>query len=397
MAKGILNIELLGSFRITISEKSIPIDAWRSKKALMLLKYLAANSGKKTPGDVLIDLFWPNNDLEGASRSMHTTIYYLRKTLQDYSPDNIDGSTWIRFTNGLYWLNLENGVVLDIKVFRRLVEESVFLEDEEPEKALAASLKALKLYRGHFLLEYPYIDWTVELREHYHEKYIELVLRAGRLLMELKQDFQEAARIARVALGHDPYREALHQLLLRSLIGMGRFPEAVMQYNDFSKALADEFGLEPRAETKNLLNKIRQNSVSPNDAESTEEGCGVLLCDRKAFELILQKRRETKESRPPAMLMSIVLNRTGTYSDVGVVMGKLRRSMRSGDVITRWAKKMAVVLLEDTDELGADVVRRRLSIVFNPQSFTIRQHGLAGGEKVLNRLSGELEMSWASS
>lgn len=64
---------------------------------------------------------------------------------------------------------------------------------KKPRQALKACLDALELYRGgEFLAEDLYAEWAQEYREHYHKLYVELVLRAGRLLLDHKSDPKKA-------------------------------------------------------------------------------------------------------------------------------------------------------------------------------------------------------------
>ena len=55
-----LQIGLLGSFTLIVDGKPVESDVWTSKKALAMLKYLAARPGRRIPTDVLIELLWPD-------------------------------------------------------------------------------------------------------------------------------------------------------------------------------------------------------------------------------------------------------------------------------------------------------------------------------------------------
>ena len=60
-----LSISLLGQFKFSIGNREVSLSEWKSTKALMILKYLAANrSHGFIPREVLIEMLWPNQDLK---------------------------------------------------------------------------------------------------------------------------------------------------------------------------------------------------------------------------------------------------------------------------------------------------------------------------------------------
>ena len=282
-----LSLELLGPFRMHMAGQNLPTEKWKSKKALLLLKYLATRYGEKVPSEVLIDVLWSDKDFKTSIHTLHSTIYSLRKTLRDHTPTALPPPQWIQSGDGLYWLDPSERVSIDVQDFLKLIRESEHKERPDPERSLETGLQALALYRGTFLPENIYDEWTQSVRRTCCTKYVELALRTGRLLVAIRRDYKGAAAICRTALRHDPYREELYQLLMGCLIAMGRSPEAILQYNNCAKILRDEFGLEPCAELKALLKAIREGSAAAEEsAECIQaEVGGVLACDRAVFEM----------------------------------------------------------------------------------------------------------------
>ena len=125
-----LSLRLLGPFHLSIAGQEVPIESWKSRKALSLLKYLATRYGEKVPGDVLIDFLWPDSEYEAAVHTLHTTMYLLRKTLRDHTPRHLACHNWIEFSNGLYWLDTSQKVFIDVKAFSELYRESEDLEKQ---------------------------------------------------------------------------------------------------------------------------------------------------------------------------------------------------------------------------------------------------------------------------
>ena len=358
----ILSLELLGPFRVKILGEEIPIQNWISKKALLLLKYLAAKYGEKTPSDLLIDLFWPDSDFESAGANLHTTVYFLRRVLKEHTSGQKGCTDWIESANGLYWLRVSERVRIDVHDFTRLSRESETLVRQAPLKALEVGLTALELYRGSFLPEDLYADWAEEIRHSLQIRYVELAVRISRLLIEYTRDYKEAARISRQALGQDPYREELHQMLIRSLMALGRYPEAVRQYNSCAKILEEEFGVKPSGETQALLQQTNRPAASKQTSLPTVWGTDqMLVCERANFESILNfEQRRLQRTGQPAVVMTIALDEMAAEKHLEAIFAALAKSMRKNDVVTQWSPRLLLILLPGTDQNGALLVQGRI-------------------------------------
>src|SRR5690625_4811072 len=106
-----LSIKCLGSFAVKVDNEIITLEQLKSKKALTLLKYLAAKQGEKVSLDSIVEVLWPGSTVEMSTNNLYTTIYNLRTTLD---PAKTRAHTWIRNSNGLYWLDLTKDCYLDI-------------------------------------------------------------------------------------------------------------------------------------------------------------------------------------------------------------------------------------------------------------------------------------------
>lgn len=143
-----LRLELLGPFQVKVAGETLPMECWKSRKALLLLKYLATRYGEKTPSDILIDLLWPDYEFEVSMHNLHTTMYFLRRTLKDQTPRNLPCTDWVLFSNGLYWLDTTGSVSVDVQDFLRLCLESEGAEQLDPDKSLEIGLRGLEALAG---------------------------------------------------------------------------------------------------------------------------------------------------------------------------------------------------------------------------------------------------------
>ncbi|HHY10380.1 MAG TPA: hypothetical protein GX528_07425 [Firmicutes bacterium] len=348
-----LSLRLLGPFRLEVYGNVVPDKNWKSKKALLILKYLAARYQEKIPSDVLIDMFWQDADFETASRNLHGTVHLLRKTLREYTPNGFIKPPWIQFGNGLYWLEAQENVFLDLQRFATSSKKSELLEEKKPRQALAACLAALELYRGSFLAEDLYLEWAGEIREYYHKQYLEIVLRTSKLLLDYEFNPKKAASICESALKHEPYLEELHQMLIRSYISMERFPNAILHFNAYAKALSEEFGLEPSAKTKILLQEIKDPHFRERIKPTTAK-----ICEREIFEATLSRFAATKQ---PLTLLAIAFDDSKQARKyTGEILSLLTKSLRKDDLATQWSPLLFVVFLSDSDKKCALLIQERI-------------------------------------
>lgn len=194
-----LQIGLLGPFYLLIDQKKVEHNVWKSKKALTMLKYLAARHGQRVSSDSLIELLWPDNEDVDSTRNLHTAVWYVRRTLAETFEDNPLVESPLRYSNGAYWLELGGGCI-DTELFESYAKVSKQLEHANPEMALLYCEAALQLYRDDFLCDEPYEDWTIARRAEYRELFFQVTLRTAQLLIKHRASFLEAATLCREAI-----------------------------------------------------------------------------------------------------------------------------------------------------------------------------------------------------
>ena len=76
-----LSISLLGSFQVTRDGK--PVTGFESAKERALLAFLAAESGRPHPREVLAELLWPERPPGVALANLRHVLANLRKAIAD--------------------------------------------------------------------------------------------------------------------------------------------------------------------------------------------------------------------------------------------------------------------------------------------------------------------------
>ncbi|MFW6265077.1 MAG: BTAD domain-containing putative transcriptional regulator [Bacillota bacterium] len=250
MPEAKMRIKILGSFRLIKDHNVYDDEIWKSKKALQIFKYLVSQQGKKVPKDIIMELFWPDNDLDQVA-NLHTTIYYIRKTLDQLHKGF---ASCLKSSKGLYSFESKDYCIIDINEFDNFYNLALNNHKEKKiDKALNLYYQTINLYQGDFLQEDLYDDWAYILRQEYREKYIDIILRTNYILSKIQEKYIEANNICEKGLNIDPYREELYRSIIYNYIKSNNYIYAIKRYKEYSKMLEQEFDLEPVQEIKELF------------------------------------------------------------------------------------------------------------------------------------------------
>lgn len=87
--------------------EEIAAGRWKSKKALMIFKYLIFRRMQwYTQRDVLVELIWPDEDPEKTRKRFHFALAALRKALEPELPRGVP-SSYILSSGDAYLLNID--------------------------------------------------------------------------------------------------------------------------------------------------------------------------------------------------------------------------------------------------------------------------------------------------
>lgn len=147
------------------------------------------------------------------------------------------------------------GDTLDLDVFERLVAEAGQARSAgRPETAAGRLREALALWRGPALAGVP--GPGAELRRPVlaHQRLSALTARAG-LDLELGRHREIQPELEGLVLAH-PLDEHLRRLLMTALYRCGRQADALATYRDCCRLLADELGVDPGPELRELYLRV---------------------------------------------------------------------------------------------------------------------------------------------
>ena len=257
-----LRIKLLGRFEVWREGQLLEAKAWPQRKTQTLLKVLLSERGQLFTQDQLIDTLFPDLDLDKATDNLHKRVSELRYVLE---PDlkKAAESQYILRTGQGYCFSKEAPCELDTEEFSKLCQVGQELERTERwSQALESYGQALELYRGPYLAEDAYEEWSLPQRERWREQYLQALGQMGECHARLRQ-YPQAIECCRKLIQEEPQRESAYRSLMVYQYYAGQPEEAVKTYEACAKALQEELETEPGRETQELHERIVSGDIPP--------------------------------------------------------------------------------------------------------------------------------------
>ena len=246
----LFRIQMFGPIRVFYWKQELGAASWRTVKSRHLLAYLA-HQDKPVSTDQILEDLWPHFDLDRASALFHTTLYYLRRLLQQFTHKEI-------IIRGSKRYQLRPGSVVSDRF--QFEERSHIALEKEMTAALAEELEAtVLLYRGDYLEDLDY-QWVIPTQERLRNLLIELRRKLAGYYLHNKM-YSRALIHLHQLMELIPYSESILKLLLTALAEKGDQLAVKKQYELFSKTIAEELGLQPSSEMAKFFAFISKKNM----------------------------------------------------------------------------------------------------------------------------------------
>jgi DNA-binding SARP family transcriptional activator/predicted ATPase len=268
-----LSVSLLGPFQVTLDGQ--PVTGFKSNKVRALLAYLCTEADRPHHREVLAGLLWPDWPNRDALSNLRYALSDLRRGIGDRTAE----PSFLLITRDTLQFNTASDYSLDVASFTELSEPNLVPTMDVGD--LSELEKATALYRGAFLEGFslpdaaPFEEWALLMRERLARQMSSALHRLA-AAHEERGEYEQAQEYARRELELDPWDEAAHRRLMRTLALGGQRSAALAQYETCRRLLAEELGVEPADETSRLHEQISDGTlaapaplVSPPDVDST--------------------------------------------------------------------------------------------------------------------------------
>lgn len=237
-------LRILGPVELRAPDGRVLREVLGQPKRIALLAYLAAARPLGYHSrDTLLNLLWPECDQEHARAALRQALYVVRRGL---GSDVVVGCG-----DSVLGVN-PNRLWCDVNAFERAV-------------ASRDDSKALKLYQGE-LLEGFHISGAPEFERWVDRERARLSTNAAAAALRLARteekqgDLLHALHWTRRLLDVSPEDECALRRMIDLLHRLGDRASAMRIYNEFTRRLKQDYGLDPSVETRQLMATIRSGT-----------------------------------------------------------------------------------------------------------------------------------------
>ncbi|MFJ6076595.1 AfsR/SARP family transcriptional regulator [Streptomyces sp. NPDC093065] len=228
----------------------------------IVLAALVLNFGRVLDSSYLVDLIWAQGPPETARAQVQTCVSNLRKALSDTDAT-------IETQGRGYRLNIAPGAT-DVGEFRRLVAVArAAAQERNKAQAVKVLRQAAELWRGPCMAMVP-SDLLSRAAVQLDEERIEALEMCLGFELELGGHNRVVGELRQLITEY-PLRERLHVFLMKALHHSGRQAEALEAYRQVRELFAEELGLDPGKELRDLEAAILADERSLPEAVETEQ------------------------------------------------------------------------------------------------------------------------------
>jgi two-component SAPR family response regulator len=244
-----IRIQPLGGFNLWRNQQKIDTKEWGRDKTMQLLQYLISYRKKNAlHKEKIMDHLWEDwND-----RDFKVALHGINKVLEPSRLSRTEPS-YITRQGVSYQIDLEK-VWIDVEA----LENYIILGNKALEVdnliAKKAYQNAIDIYKGSYLPNRIYEDWTSEEREK-----TQLLILGGYITLAeilLVEKPIESIRLAQNALAIDATWEEAYRIQMQAYMAKGNRPQAIKTYMKCEVILEEEYGISPLPATKKLLQEI---------------------------------------------------------------------------------------------------------------------------------------------
>lgn len=256
-----LRVYLLGQFRIERQSegewRAIDSRTWNRRRARALLGCLLSNPGRRLGREQVMELLWPDLDIDVAANRLNGAVHELRQILEPEIARPA-ASRMLRLEHDVLELADSSHIWVDAEAFEDLIKEADITFDTEQREQLLE--EAAALYGGNYLLEELYSEWAAPRRDVLQRAWVGLLLHLADARAEHGAFVSAIEAIDRLRTA-DPTNETALQRLMLILTRLDRRGEALQIYRQHVAQLQRDYECEPLPETTTLYETLRKGQA----------------------------------------------------------------------------------------------------------------------------------------
>ena len=378
-----IRIQMMDQFMIYIDEKKTDQLVAKTQKGAALVQYLILHEGRQIPNNELLATLWDDEKNTNPENALKTMISRLRVQLNQIDPAL--GPCIVSDRGAYHWECCE-GMTVDLyeidELFTRI---AAFRINEDEQMDLYAQLQ--EKYVGDLLHHNEQYEWALSKATAMHNKYIAAIYDYIDLLKQ-RERYTDIVTVCRKALDVDSFDDKLHIELMGALVQINRTGEAMVQYKHVVQLNYRYLGIQPSDDLQEFYKSIVSAGKTldfnlesiRNELRESGEDRGAFVCEYSVFKEIFNLQMRNLERLGATMFLAIIMISPYNGEEIDTIrqdnlmtglLDILRKNLRKGDTITRFAPNIFALLLPTVNYNTGSMVLERIKRSFyrkNPNS-----------------------------
>jgi DNA-binding SARP family transcriptional activator len=243
----------LGTFTTLVNGREITSKDWGRDKTIQLIQFFITSRHRKgLHKEQILDRLWPDAGMDEGNRDFKVAYHGINKALEPNRKSREESKYLVR--QGLTYQLNETKIWIDSEAFDQALTIANHFQSTDKEAASAALNYAAALYKGVYLPNRIFEDWSSLERERLQLLAINAMIALGEMKLDSNPD--ESIRLAQEALLIDATWEEAYRLQMMAYQQKGNRPQVIKTFNTCSKVLDEEFGIEPLPETVAVYEEV---------------------------------------------------------------------------------------------------------------------------------------------
>lgn len=365
-----ISVRMLGAFSIFCDGKRVVLGRNSTAKFTQLLQIVWLNMDRGVSKQQIVEALYGDDELSNPNNSFNNLLFQMRKQMVAAGLPRRDYITKI---GRLYFPDPGIELQVDVHEFCESIQKA--RETDQESRKEEAYSQAFSLYQGELLPEEETLPFVITESVRLAGAFSEAVRYLGERAKEQK-DFDKMNLIYEKAAQIYPDNDWQADQI-EALIGKGSYTEALSLYDKTVSRYADEMGIPPSEKLLESYRKMSQKITSPTghiyDIQTSlqeDPVSGAYYCSYPSFidtYHVLERNMERMGNSVFLLLCTLVdyagkpiRNKDKLDEHSETFRGCIGRSLRRGDIFTKYSASQYLVLLVGSSKEGCDVVARRI-------------------------------------
>lgn len=365
-----MSVQMLGTFSIYYNGEKVVPGRNSTAKFIQLLQVVWLNMDKGVSKQQILEALYGDEELSNPNNSFNNLLFQMRKQMVATGLPRRDYVTKI---GRMYFPDPGIVLKLDVHEFCEAVKAARNAGQEwQKEEAYRC---AFSLYQGELLPEEGTLPFVITESVRLGNAFSEAVRYLGEKAKS-RMDYDEMYRIyEKAALIYPDNDWQADQI--EALIGRGAYSEALQLYDRTVKRYADEMGVPPSEKLLEMYQEMSRKFMSPTGhiheiQTSLQEDpvSGAYYCNYPSFidtYHVLERNMERMGNSVFLLLCTLVdyagkpfRNKDKREEFSETFRECIAKSLRRGDIFTKYSASQYLVLLVGSSKEGCDVVAGRI-------------------------------------